>query len=332
MRHISLLGLGLLVANSAHADLGGIPKESGWSGFLLGGINVVNYESNFYSGDDDHNTLSGLGSPQSSSAVTPLINADIRYTFADTRTQLFLGNLIQDAIRFDFTQQLGLRQELGDKGIVGGSLVFSAMPTEQWSDPFAVGVARSSTDINSTGVRASWDNIWGSNFNGSLTTRNIDVDEERSGQQYDAIHHTNYASALDRNGKIHALELSYQWRFSGGHVIEPALIYRDADLDGRAQRYKQSGMQLTYAKRGAQWSFVSNLYLGQSNYDEANPLFGQYADADEFAANAIFFWHNLFGVSSLSATASAAYGKSSSDISFYDSQATRFSTGLLYNF
>lgn len=91
-------------------------------------------------------------------------------------------------------------------------------------------------------------------------------------------------------------------------------------------------MQLTYAKRGAQWSFVSNLYLGQSNYDEANPLFGQYADADEFAANAIFFWHNLFGVSALSATASAAYGKSSSDISFYDSQATRFSTGLLYNF
>ncbi len=261
-----------------------------------------------------------------------MINADIRYTFADTRTQIFLGNLIQDAIRFDFTQQLGLRQELGDKGIVGGSLVFSAMPTEQWSDPFAVGVARSSTDINSTGVRASWDNIWGSNFNGSLTTRNIDVDEERSGQQYDAIHHTNYASALDRNGKIHALELSYQWRFSGGHVIEPALIYRDADLDGRAQRYKQSGMQLTYAKRGAQWSFVSNLYLGQSNYDEANPLFGQYADADEFAANAIFFWHNLFGVSALSATASAAYGKSSSDISFYDSQATRFSTGLLYNF
>ncbi len=38
MRHISLLGLGLLVANSAHADLGSIPKESGWSGFLLGGI------------------------------------------------------------------------------------------------------------------------------------------------------------------------------------------------------------------------------------------------------------------------------------------------------
>ena len=121
MRHLPLLGLGLLAANSAYADLGAIPKQSGWSGFLLGGINVIDYQSNFYSGNDDHSTIAGLNGPQSSSTVAPLLNADIRYTFADTRTQLFLGNLIQDAIRFDFTQQLGLRQELGDKGIVGGS-------------------------------------------------------------------------------------------------------------------------------------------------------------------------------------------------------------------
>ncbi|WP_234919136.1 DUF2860 family protein, partial [Aeromonas veronii] len=181
MRNTTLLGLGLLVANSAYADLGTIPKESGWSGFLLGGVSVINYESNFYSGDDENRRLSGLGSAESSSAVAPLLNADIRYTFADTRTQVFLGNLIQDAIRFDFTQQLGIRQEMSDKGIVAGSVVFNAMPTEQWSDPFAVGVDRQSTDIKSKGVRFAWDSIWGSNFNGSLTTRNIEVDEERSG-------------------------------------------------------------------------------------------------------------------------------------------------------
>lgn len=58
-----------------------------------------------------------------------------------------------------------------------------------------MGVVRSSTDINSTGVRASWDNIWGSNFNGSLTTRNIDVDENS------------------------------QWRFAPGQQLAPALIY-----------------------------------------------------------------------------------------------------------
>lgn len=332
MRLPPLLCLCLLAAPVAHANSGAIPQQSGWSGFLLGGINVIDYRSSFYSGDEDQATLDNLGRPQRSSVVNPLINADIRYTFAESRTQAFLGNLIQDAVRFDFTQQLGLRQEWADKGIVAGSLVFNAIPIEQWSDPFAVGIARESTKINASGVRLAWDNIWGSQFNGSLTSRNIEVDDERSGQQYDAIHHTRYADALDRNGRHNAIEIAYQWRFDAGQVLSPALIYRDADLDGRAQAYRQSGVQLTYAKRSPVWSLVGNLYAGQSRYDEANPIFNQHADTNEFAANAVFFWHNLFGYRSLSATLSAAYASADSDISFYDMQATRFSTGLLYNF
>ncbi|MGL5489138.1 MAG: DUF2860 family protein, partial [Shewanella sp.] len=151
MRNTTLLGLGLLITSNAYANLGDIPKESGWSGFLLGGVNTLNYKSNFYSGDDSKEHIDSLGNADSTSTVTPLLNADIRYTFADTRTQVFLGNLIQDAIRFDFTQQLGIRQEMSDKGIVAGSVVFNAMPIEQWSDPFAIGVTRQSTDIKSKG-------------------------------------------------------------------------------------------------------------------------------------------------------------------------------------
>ena len=128
MRNVTLIGLTLLVANNAYADLGDIPKESGWSGFLLGGVNTLDYKSNFYSGDDSKEQISSLGSADNVSSVNPLLNADIRYTFADTRTQVFLGNLIQDAIRFDFTQQLGIRQEMSNKGIVAGSVVFNAMP------------------------------------------------------------------------------------------------------------------------------------------------------------------------------------------------------------
>jgi len=331
MRNTTLLGLGLLVANSAYADLGAIPNESGWSGFLLGGVNVINYESNFYSGDDENRHLSGLGSAESTSTVTPLLNADIRYTFADSRTQVFLGNLIQDAIRFDFTQQLGIRQEIGDKGTIAGSVVFNAMPTEQWSDPFDTKHKRKSTDITSKGARLTWDHIWGSNFFGSLTSRKIEVDEERSGSQYDA----DTAAKLDRNGKINAMELSYQWQLAPGQVLEPAFIYRQADLDGNAQSYESNGFQLTYSKHASQWSFVSNVYLGQTKYDEANPIpdFGnKKADSDEFALTGTFFWHNLFGIAPLSATFTAGYAKSDSDISFYDTESTVFSTGLLYNF
>ena len=245
---------------------------------------------------------------------------------------MFLGNLIQDAVRFDFTQQLGLRQEMGDKGIVATSLVFNAMPVELWSDPFATGVDRSATDVKSKGVRFAWDKIWGSNFYGTLTTREVDLDEERSGQQYDQTHGTQYAAMLDRNGKVHDMALSYQFHFGGNQLLEPAILYKQARLDGSAESFDNTGLQLTYAKRGPQWSIVSNLYAGKRKYDEANPLFGQRADADEFAINGTFFWHNLFGVKALAATFTAAYSGADSDIDFYDTQATRFSTGLLYNF
>ncbi len=328
MRKMTLLGLTFLAANNAYAGLGELPKESGWSGFVLGGVNTYNYKSNFYSGDDSNAQIGSLSGADSTSSVNPLLNADIRYTFADTRTQVFLGNLIQDAVRFDFTQQLGIRQEMSNKGIVAGSVVFNAMPIEQWSDPFAVGVDRQSTDIKSKGVRFAWDKIWGSNFYGSLTTRNIEVDEERSGSQFDAA----TAAKLDRNGKIHAMELSYQWHFAPGYLLEPGFIFRQADLDGSAQSYESNGMQLTFAKRASQWSIVSNLYLGKTKYDEANPIFNQNADSDEFAVNGTFFWHQLFGIAPLSATFTASYAKSDSAIRFYDTESVGFGTGLLYNF
>ncbi|MFQ2150665.1 DUF2860 family protein [Aeromonas jandaei] len=332
MRNLTLLSLGLLASHAAYADLGEIPRQSGWSGFLLGGVSATSYKSNFYAGDDNHSRINDLGSPDSENKLTPLINADIRYTFADTRTQIFLGNLIQDAIRFDFTQQFGLRQEMGDKGIVATSLVFNAMPVELWNDPFATGVDRSSTDLKSKGARFAWDKIWGSNFNGSITARSIDMNDEQSGQQYDRVHGTHYASMLDRNGKMYDMQLSYKWTFADGQALEPALIYKQANLDGSAESFENTGLQLTYAKRGPQWSIVSNVYAGKRKYDEANPIFGQRADADEFAINGTFFWHSLFGVKPLSATFTLSYANASSDIGFYDTEASRVSTGLLYNF
>ncbi|MEG0008871.1 MAG: DUF2860 family protein [Aeromonas sp.] len=332
MRNPVLLSLGLLVASAAHADLGAIPRQSGWSGFLLGGVTASSHESNFYAGGDSNNRIDSLGSPGSENGFAPLLNADIRYTFADTRTQVFLGNLIQDALRFDFTQQFGIRQEMGDKGIVAGSVVFNVMPVELWSDPFATGVDRSSTDAKSKGVRFAWDKIWGSNFNGSITTREVDLDEEHSGQQYDQRNGTSYAPVLNRNGKIHDMELSYQWHFGDGQVLEPAILYKQAKLDGSAESFKNTGLQLTYAKRGPQWSIVSNAYVGKREYDEANPIFGQRADAGEFALTGTFFWHSLLGVKDLSGTITAAYSQANSDIGFYDTQTSTFSTGLLYNF
>lgn len=334
MLRYSLLAVALFGTAAAHADVVTIPSESGFSGFVMGGAGFQNYQSNFYKGrggDDHHDGLHS--SPQSQSNLVPLINADLRYTFGDSRTQLFLGNLIQDAVRFDFTQQAGVRQQIGDKGILSAGYVFSGVPVKTWKDPYASG-SRSETDIKSKGARFGWDQVWGTGLNASYTYRKVDVDSEESGAEWAGGDTQKQAQAnmLDRNGTIHRYELSYDIRLQPKQTLSPTIIYSKADLDGSAESYDRTQLQLSYAYQGAQWSLTSNVFAAQRNYDTENPIYNQQADADEYGLNATFFWHQLMGVKPLSGFVSASYAKSNSDIAFYDTQVSSVGTGLIYNF
>ncbi|MCJ8234671.1 DUF2860 family protein [Aeromonas veronii] len=329
MRIGLLLSMGMLVASGVQAEaLGAIPGESGISGSVLAGASVGETKSNFATGSAGSERIDALGAAAQQRHLDPVINGDLRYTFASTGSQLFLGNLIQDAIRGDGTQQFGLRQQLGDKGIVAGSLVFNATPAKVWRDPFAVGVEREQSDVRSHGARLAWDNIWGSALSGSITSRDVKVDGESSGEQYGRA----VMGMLDRNGRVNFAELSYQFRLTDDQFLEPALRYEQADLAGSAESYVSKGLQLTYAKTSPRWSFVSNLYLGKRDYDEANPLFGLRADSRDMAIDATLFWHQLFGIAPLSALLSASYANADSGIDFYDIRATSITTGLLYRF
>lgn len=328
MRDISLLVISLSILPPAQANLGAIPMQSGWSGFVFAGVGEQHKKSHFDSGNGTQTQIDELTQADNTHRLLPIFNGDVRYSWANSRTQVFLGNLIEDAVRFDFTQQLGVRQELGNKGILAASLLYSAQPLEQWRDPFEVDTHRQTTDIRSRGGRVSWDQIWGTPFYGSISHRSITVDDEESGSQFDDA----TAATLARRGHVHALSLSYQWHPVPGYLVEPAILYRQADLDGRAHSNRRYGLQLTFAKHDVQWSLVSNLYGGKTRYAEANPIFEQFADANEVAMNGTFFWHRLFGLAPLSATVTASYARSDSKISFYDSRSTLFSSGLLYHF
>lgn len=329
----ALLPLALLGAHPALADVTTIPTQSGFSGFVMGGVTARQYESNLFKGDKGGSRLDALDtSPSRHDALKPLFGADLRYTFAETGTQIFLGNLIQDAVRYDLTQQLGIRQQWGNLGILSAGYVFSAMPTETWSDPYFVSGERSETDYSTRGVRLGWDNIGHSKVNAAYTWRRSQVDDERSGQQLVSQGKLSQeqAAMLDRNGDLHRLEFSYDWQLPSGHLLSPALIYKRAELDGAAERSDTLHLQLTHALRGPQWSLVSNLYGGWRHYDEANPIYGQKADANEWGASSTFFWHRLFGVEPLSVFVSASWGSADADIDFYDSTMLAVSTGLMY--
>lgn len=332
MRFYVPLILALLLSSPIYAKGGAPQSEPGWSGFVLAGGRYIDYQSNFFAGHDSQTQISDFSAAPRQNGFGPQFNFDLRYTLAQSQTQFFLGNLIQDAVRFDFTQHVGVRQPIASKGTLAASFIFNAMPLEQWQDPFALNVDRQSTDVTSRGGRLAWDGIWGSGFNASMTTRKVKVEQERSAVQFDSEHLTQYAQKLDRNGNIHTLNLSYKLPIVKGQTFETGLLYRRGDLKGAAHSYQSYGLLLTHSLRNPQWSLISNVYVGQSDYDEANPLFGLNADCDEFAFTSTFMWHRLFNLTPLSASFSAGYAKANSLISFYDSQSLLFSAGLLYNF
>lgn len=321
----------LLSSASVEAEIIKIPTHSGFSGFIMGGVGAVQYQSNMYKGPHDDNEMHNglLNTPESYSSMTPIIGADIRYTFSETRTQLFLGNLIQDAVRFDFTQQLGVRQQIGNNGIIAIGYVFPLKPTETWSDPYAQG-HRHETDINSGGARLAWDQIWGTSFNAAYTVRQFDIDDERSGATL--VLSNAERDMLDRNGINNEFVLSYDFILRSNHILRPEFTYSKGRFDGSAMSYEKTQAQLSYGYNNSQWSLVSNMYLGRMSHDEINPVFGRKADSDECGINATLFWHHLFNVKGLNGLISAAYSKSDSDISFYDAYISRFNTGLIYHF
>jgi actin-related protein len=112
-----------------------IPKESGFSGFVNAGAAYLDVENNMIAGNDlgdvGKDTIGSIfDSPDSESDVIPILNAEVRYTFASTRTQLFVGNRLEDFLRFDLATLAGVKQELPDESILSVAYVFSAVPTE----------------------------------------------------------------------------------------------------------------------------------------------------------------------------------------------------------
>ncbi len=75
------------------------------------------------------------------------------------------------------------------------------------------------------------------------------------------------------------------------------------------------------------------LYLAQQCYEEGHPLFGnRKADSSDYALGVNYLRQGLFGTPWLGAYISASYGKSNSDIDFFDAEFTRIGTGLRFKF
>jgi hypothetical protein len=324
-----------------------ISSKSGFSGFIAGGVTALSYKSNMIAGTvfDDEMTDKRIDSlnnkPDSKSTAQPSFDFNLKYTFADIQTEIFMGKEVEDVLSFDNTTNIGARKHFNGIGTIGVALLVQSIPTKVWEDPYRTLTNRRSKDMTSGGLSLKWEGIVGSNFDVELRARAYDIDGgDKSGLSptYGTINPLNFNSLilndqLDREGSMSQLILSYRWEIDKKQSLKTSLNVSDYDLDGDAMQHSKVGVKLDYLYAGQTWDFIAVTNISQSDYENVNPLFMDKADALSYGASLTTMYKNPFNISEdLSLTATVAGYKKDSDIDFYDESMALVNVGLLYRF
>ena len=335
---ITVLVLTLLLGANLATALEPIPKESGFGGFIRPGVSYLNYKSNMvasFLGYDlsEKKTNSLDDSPDSESTGLVLVPFSLQYTFASTRTQLFLGTDLTDLIRFDLSQQFGVKQEIGNLGILQGGILFSGIPAKVWKDPYVVDQNRNDTSRTSNGGRLAWDRIGGSHLQLQYTYRKIDISSEKSGEFLGLT--SSQRRRLKRDGDRHVGEAVYRFRLSEKHTLNPAFIYTYDDRDGDAMKSDAYDFQLTYGYNGDTFKFTGNASIGWADYDDKNPIYDKKQDDDRYGIQGTLYYENpwswsLFGSDPMNFFVNAAFAETNSNIDFYDQEAIMVGGGVFF--
>ena len=318
-----------------------VPQESGFSGFIRPGVGYLKYKSNMVASiqgfDLSEETNDSLtDSPDSETTAIVTLPFRLAYTFASTRTQLFVGTDLTDLIRFDMSQQIGVKQGIGNLGVLQGGFLFSGMPAKVWKDPYLVGEDRDETKRKSTGARLTWDRIFGSWFQVQYTYRKVDIDSEKSGESLGFLTASD-RKLLERDSDRQTVDIAYAFHFAKGHTLAPAFVYTHDDRDGKAMKNDAYDFQLTYAylSRDNPFAFTGNAFIGQAEYDKRNPIYDKKQDDDRYGIQGTLYYENpwkwsLLGSRPMNFFLGGAYAKTDANIDFYDQEAIMGSVGVFF--
>lgn len=337
----SLFATAAIAASGQVMALDKIPEKEGLSGYIILGVSTTEFSSNMISGSDLGDVGDGKidsldDSPGSEQLTSGFFSGEINYTFADTRTQLFLGNSLEDMLRYDFAFQAGVRQEVSNIGILTGAVLFSGMPANVWADPYVLNQERKETERESNGGRIGWSGVMGTGLEVRLSSRTIEIEDEFSGLTPIASGGLALTTAeralLNREGDQLTLDASYTFKLAKGHVLIPKLTFTQMDLDGKAMNRDITGFELAYGYFGERMSLVTTGVFSSSEYDETNPIYVKKADTETLGVTFVGGYREPFGLKGWTATASVAVMDADSDIDFYDTELAMLSLGMLYKF
>lgn len=317
-----------------------IPTKGGFSGHVNLGVGGVAVESNMLSsilsgkvnvGNKEIDNLSDSPNDSEGGAI-PVLNFELSYTFASTRTQLHIGNLLEDYLRFDTTTVAGVRQDIGNAGLIGASVQTTSIDTQVWSDPYLTDAKRNDTDRTTSGFRVYWQQFMSSGLEVRYSASEIDIDKERSGESLALSKAQRHL--LDRNGDVDRFDLFYEFASADKrHVVTPGLSYVDQDLDGNAMANDGGIASLNYIyKHNDRWRYVFNATYGDVDYKEANPIYATKDSDNSYGVSATVFYSEPFGLKDWSFNATGGWFEEDHDIDFYDNSAGIFMLGMFRKF
>ena len=317
-----------------------IPEKSGFGGYINLGAGGLSVKSNMLAsivngnidiGDKKIDSLNDAPDSSGGGAI-PVVNFELSYTFGSTRTQLHLGNLLEDYLSMDMTTIAGVRQSVGKAGLVGASYRGTSVKTEVWQDPYLTDTRRKETDRTSDGYRVYWQQFMGSGLEFRYTYSEIDIDNERSGQSLALT--PEQRRLLDRQGDVDNVALLYEFSWDDRkHIFEPQLAFIDRDLDGQAMANDGVRGSLNYIYQyDDKWRWVVNASYGDFDYKKANPIYREKDSSDNYGVTLSMFHTGAFGLKKWTLNATVGYYEEDHDIDFYDTEVGIVALGMLRRF
>lgn len=308
---------------------------SGLSGFfhITGG--AFNYRTNtvakFLRGGISEKVTNSLYTvPNTDFLATPLGAIELKYTFKNKNTQLFLGSSILDIVRLDFVQQFAVRKLFKNDGYVSIGMLLSTVPVSVWEDPFIVNIERVETNRNSFGVRMEWVNIAQSGIGVRYDIRKNEL-EEHSGEFLGLS--IDEQKLLDRNGVTHRMTISYTKKISDSHTFVPMIHVTYSDTKGKSKQGPGMSVEISHAYSKKRIVLVTNLSGGYRKYKAVNPIFQTKQSNTEFGiVESIFYRLNNNPNRALLMTTSLAYVQSKSNIDFFTQSGLLAQIGVMLRF
>ena len=334
INRISLLAMLSFLPGAVIAAIPEVPTENGWGGWVVLGLGYTDLESNTAAGNkwidvgkDSINNITD--SPESDDTVHIAPGGAVGYTFGD-QWQVFLGSSLIDRLTLDFTQQIGFRKQTARGNRFGAGILLSGAPTEVWEDPYQTSSARQDTDRDSTGIRLEWDKIFGSGANVTLDFRDIEIDNERIGQDVVGCG-AACQSQLRRDGDFARLEFGWGLKLFSRHLLRPAVRLVSNDRDGDAQDNDAASLLVTYSLLGENFTLATTAAYTNTEYDNPNPIYGIKQDSSGFALNGTVFY-NLSKSGRWQLVSTVAFGEDDSDIDFHDQKIFQVILGAYFSF